>query len=146
MVAAVDDAERTLVVEVADEGVGGKGRLVPLGGIEWKVAHQHVGEQWIADSVVDDLIDRSCQKLFAHHIVGLCMAERVERRGPRHLLHQRIIAVEGVALRGEVLGQSLDKRLAAVAHHEVMAFETDDVIPLGIELRQFHAVLNLKIA
>ena len=74
------------------------------------------------------------------------MAERVERRGSRHLLHQRIIAVEGVALRGEVLGKSLDKRLAAVAHHKVMAFETDDVIPLDIELRQFHAVLNLKIA
>ena len=70
----------------------------------------------------------------------------MERRGPRHLLHQSIIAVEGIALRGEVFSQSLDKRLAAVAHHKVVAVESDDIILFGIELRKLHVISNLKIA
>ena len=52
-ITAAHDAESATVVEVKDEGMRGKRRLVLLGSIERQVAHQHFAKQRVGDGLVD---------------------------------------------------------------------------------------------
>lgn len=134
------------VIEIGDEGVGGKGRASLLGGVERQIAHQYIAQQWVADQRVEHRID-------APHLVfgqdakirgpGL---QGMQRRGPGDASDQVEIVVQPAAFGGETCRQLLDEGFAPLRQPEMLASERDHLVARGVEAAQPKVVEHLEVA
>ena len=133
LVAASHNTEGTLVVEVHDEGMGGKGCLVFLCSIQRQTAHQDLGQFRICNDAVDDLIDGAQLVFRVDGSITLSMFQGVERGGSCHLLHEVEIVHQVVVLMREILRHLTDEGLTTLCKTIAMSVERHHLIAIGIE-------------
>src|SRR3712207_3539388 len=81
-----------LVIEVGYKGMGGKWRLVLLGGIERQCPHEHVAQRRVGHRLRHHVVDTSAQELGIEGFLGGGGAEAVESGSSCHPLYEVVVA------------------------------------------------------